>query len=155
MASRIERVRNLLTANSTVTTAVVATSIMANYFPDGNEGWPQPGVILSTDGSPEDEQTQQQDLIFGVRCYGGPPSADSDPTDIEAETLYQIIRTALTGKPEFGALESDTAQRALWLTQGIVRLMEEVGGQRFPEPQGTPRGAEAVLASFKAIFSDT
>lgn len=154
MAQRINRVRNLLTANATVTTAVPATSMATNHFPARDPAdptkpfvWPQPGVLISTNGSPIDEQIENQRLTFGVRCY--------DETDVEAEALYQIIRTALTGKPEFGALVSDTAIRALWLAQGIERIWEEVGGQRVPEPEGTPRGGEYVLASFTAIFPDT
>lgn len=158
MADRVNRVLNLLIADTNVTAIVPVISMDTNHFrslkqrkvtqPDAFGTWPVPGVLISTDGSPRDAQTHHQDLVFSTRCL--------DDTDVKAETLHQAVRLSLTGKSEFGTLlpVDFATQQALWRAQGITFIEEEVGGQSIPEPNSGQRGTEMVLATYKAVFDD-
>jgi hypothetical protein len=148
MAQKINRIRNLLVANATVLAAVPEDDLHSNHFPKDNQ-WPIPGVLLQNLTSPIDVETWTQDLIFSTMCYG--------LSDVLAESLHQIIRTALTGLPEFAIpnASDEATQRPLWIAQGILRVNIETGGQRLVEPNADKRGGEYVLAQYRAEFAES
>lgn len=148
MVQRISRVRNLLVNDATVTAEVAAGSIMADSFAFG-QAWPLPGILLEGIGGLADS-VGQQDQIIQVKCY--------HESDFEAETLFQIVRTSLTRKPEFGSFTGagEAAQQALWSAQGIRRIDVETEGQSLAEPNaGGDRGREFVMGTFRARFKGT
>lgn len=148
MVQKINRIGNLLIANATVLEAVPAASLHTNYFPEDNQ-WPIPGVLLQNLANPTDVETSTQDLVFSTRCYG--------LSDVFAEALHQVIRTALMGYGEYAVptpSDEDTV-KALWIAQGILRVNIETGGQRLVEPNADKRGGEFVLAQYRAEFAES
>lgn len=148
MANKITRIRNLLIANGTVTAAVPAIALRGNHFLDDNQ-WPIPGVLIQMLDQPMDIGSWTADLVFNTRCYG--------LSSTLAESLHQIVRTALTGYPEFSipTPAQEATQKTLWIAQGILRINIELGGQRSVEPNADQRGGEFVLAQYRAEFAES
>lgn len=148
MPNKMSRIRDLLIAIAAVTNAVPTADIRTNFFKD--RAWPVPGLLIQGFPSPTDSQTWTQDQSFATRCYG--------LSDVLAESLHQIVRTALTGLPEFAipTQADEDAQRPLWIAQGITYIMiEPNGGQRLVEPNSGKRGGEFVLAQYRATYADS
>lgn len=145
MAQRINRARNLLVNDTTVTDEVAAGSISSNYFDFGKK-WPLPGILLSHAATPFDEQIGKQDIHFTTKCF-----AESDTI---AESIHQIVRTSLTGHPDFGIMTADEEgiQKPIWAAQDIYRIVEVTGGQSLEEPTAGQRGRPFVLATYRAEF---
>lgn len=148
MAHRINRVRNLVIANTDVGGEVPDADVATSNFPNG-EKWPVPGVLIQEIGSPRDSQIDTQDLFFQVRCYG--------VSSTVAEALFQTVRTALTAFKEFGVRSPDdhTAHKAVLSPFGIYWISEEVGAQEVPEPNSGRRGTIVIMGTFRAEFKAT
>ena len=123
---------------------------MTEHFDFGQE-WPAPGILLEDAGGIRDG-VGQVDLLFNMKCY-----EEGDATftgKVKAAALFEVARTALTMRPEFGTYNAsdEAAQQALWSAQGIRRIEVGVEGQSLQEPTAGRRGREFVFGSFRARF---
>lgn len=148
MVQRLTRILNLLEATAAVTELVPTESISASHFLKATR-WPVPSILIQSFTSPRDVQTAQQDLVFGIRCYGVRSTL--------AEQIYQVARTALTAYPEFGVRSPDdeTAHKAVLDTYGIRWIEEEVGAQEVPEPNSGQNATPVIIGTFSANYKAT
>ena len=130
------KVVSVLRANVPVS-AVVGTDVYGGRFPAAPV---IPGVV--------------------VQRHGGPPGGGSSPmrkatiitkcfqtTEAKAESLHELVRTALVGTPDTALTHQTTL-----ISAGIASIEEEQGPQDIIDPDGADKGTPYTLAFWVVWF---